>query len=89
MKEIINFQNYTKLPVSHLFNSNLMGSHLEIETPTGIKIINLIEIDKGIFKQSSEINVPTQDIISQLANIENEAKDYLLKKWLKENKYNG
>lgn len=81
--QIINYQEYSKLPIKHVVKPDSTKSHLEITTPTGINYISLTKILYGMLGGGNEIDIPFKEVIYQLKNIENEAKDYLLQEWLK------
>lgn len=81
--QIINYQEYSKLPIKHVVKPDSTKSHLEITTPTGINYINLTKINFGFLGGANEIDLTIKEVIFQLRDIENEAKDYLLQEWLK------
>lgn len=83
-QEIINYQKYTKLPLKYYIRADSIDSHLEIETPHGIEIVKLLNIDTGMFKKASEVHIPIYRVIERLKNIEDKVKDELLEKWLSE-----
>jgi hypothetical protein len=73
----ISFQNFTRLPVVEVVKSEKAHNEIMVSTPhKGPVIIPLIE--GWLFKTEKDAS----GVIKQIQQLENEAKEYLLEKWL-------
>jgi len=84
MKIKTNFQNYTKLPLREVTKlDEATGIALHVVMPNRVTIINYKQISKSFLGASRTIDTLPGDIIGRLRELEEEAKEYLLDKWLK------
>ena len=80
--EIINYQNATRLPLKVLAKAENSSSVIEIQTPMGIRIIELSEVRRGMFSSPTETSRSTDYILNKISQAEEDSLDYLLEKWL-------
>jgi len=79
----INLQEITKLPLQEIIKSEGVGKCIVIKTPhKGNKVIDYEE-EVGMFTRKNKDKLFTK-VISQIIDLEEEAKDYLLDKWIKD-----
>ena len=80
----INYKQYTKLPCRILVKADRSNPVIEVSTPhKGVVFVELKEVDKGIFRPATEVDKKTYDVIAELQKLEDESKNFLLKRWLK------
>lgn len=81
--ETINYNLYTRLPVQVLQKAEQMNSVIKVITPhKGVVFVELKTVDKGLFRQASEVDQSTNYVLQELRTLEREARDYLLNEWL-------
>ena len=79
----INYQQFTKLPLSVRTKAENLGSVISVKTPhKGEVFIELTTIDRGIFRPAKRVEVQLDYITNELAKLDYEAKEYLMDKWL-------
>ena len=78
MSEVsLKYNEYTKLPVVVFRKAESLAPVLEVTTPKGKVFIDLEEVDRLMFVSG------TDHVISEILKLENEAKEFLLDKWIK------
>ena len=83
----ITFQKYTSLPIKEIVKSDSIGTAIHIHAPQGDSIVEYKEIHYPfLFGSTTSLDTPAGKIIRKLYEIEDEAKDYLLKQWLSDQK---
>lgn len=83
MVETINYNLYTRLPVRVLQKAEQLNNVLEVITPhKGVVFVELKTVDRGIFRQASEVEKNTNYVLEELRTLEREARDYLMEQWL-------
>lgn len=81
--ENINYNSYTRLPSKVLMKADKTNPVIEVITPhKGVVFVEIKEIDKGMFRRATEVDKKTNEVIKELWKLEDDAKDYLLNKWL-------
>ncbi len=81
-QENINYSHYTMLKCKTLVKADKANPVIEVLTPhKGVVFVEIKEVDKGIFRKATEIDRMTNGVISELRNLESEAKDFLLARW--------
>ena len=85
MNQTINYQEMTRLPVEVLAKADQMSPIIKVTTPTGTVIVELKEVEKGIFRKASMVDVDTRIVLNKLRDLESESMDFLLEKWLETN----
>lgn len=84
--ENINYNYYTKLPTRLLVKADNANPVIEVITPhKGGVFVEIKRVDKGLFRRAAEIDKKTDDVISELRQLERESKDYLLNEWITRN----
>lgn len=82
--ENINYNIYTRLPCQTLMKADKANPVIEVVTPhKGVVFVEIKEVDKGMFRRATEVDKKTDSVIQELWKLEDEAKDFLLSKWLK------
>ena len=82
-QENINYNLYTRLPTKTMMKADKANPVIEVITPhKGVVFVEVKEVDKGMFRKATEIDRKTDYVINELRNLEHEAKEYLLTKWL-------
>lgn len=83
-QQIINYTLYTRLRVNLLQKADQGPAVIEVITPhKGVVFVEITEVDKGMFRKTTEVSRQTNSVIRDLWRLEAEAKDYLLQEWLK------
>jgi hypothetical protein len=81
-RENINYNQYTRLPCRTLMKADEANPVVEVITPhKGVVFVEIKEVDKGMFRKATEIDKKTDFVMAELWKLEDEAKDYLLSKW--------
>ena len=79
----MNLQQVTKLPVIEITKSDGVGGAIQVQTPhKGTVIIDYKE-KAGFFGNKMQ-DKRMGEIVKQIRDLEDEAREYLLGKWLKE-----
>lgn len=84
MTENLNYSSYTNLPVRTCLKADKAFPVIEVTTPhKGVVFVEVKEVDKGLFRHATEIYRETKYVVNELRNLETEAKEFLLREWLK------
>lgn len=79
----INYKFYTKLPTEIFNKADKANPVIEVLTPhKGVVFVEIKKVDSGLFRKATEVDRKTVDVISELLELERQAKDYLLDKWV-------
>ncbi len=82
----VSFQNFTLLPVKEVVKSGSIGNAITVKTPHKGEVIIDYQTEERvgfIFTRIEKREKSVTDIAMRLQDLEQEAKIYLLKKWLK------
>lgn len=80
----MDFQNFTQLRVSTIEHAGSIGFDVIVETPhRGRVVIDSQRLHHPfLFGSTTQTGKGGNEIISEIVRLEEEAKDFLLKKWL-------
>jgi len=82
--ENINYGAYTRLPTKVLNKADQANPVIEVLTPhKGVVFVEIKTVDKGFFRKATEIDRKTDSVTQELVTLEEEAKIFLLKNWIK------
>lgn len=80
MNTVINLSEFTRMPAVEIARGDSVGRALHIQTPHKGEVV-LDYHEQGIFREK---NKDMELLVSKIRNLEWEAKEYLLSKWLKD-----
>ena len=80
----INLQEITRLPLKVINVADKSLPDVFIETPMGQKRVKLKEEHYALFGSPSQMERHAPEVMFEIHQIEEESKDYLLSRWLKE-----
>lgn len=80
----ISYNEFTKLPIKEITNMNESGMSLLVKTPMSTEIVEYKIAP--LFGADNSYDRPTKEIIYKLLQLEKDSKEFLLDKWISENK---
>jgi len=78
-------EEFTKLPIKEIVRGDSIGSAFHVTTPhKGIVIIDNKERHIPFFGSDSTVEVPVEEIIRKILILEEESREFLFNKWVKQ-----